>query len=189
MASPFEQPPAPRFSPARLALPVAVALVVVAAGVLLLEGDVFDDSLPALGGRDAKCWRYRSAERAFARKMNRARQRRRVHRLSIDPELGKVARKHTKEMIRRNLLYHTSQAVLGRRVTRWSYLGENVGVGHTVTSLHRAFMNSAGHRHNILMSRFRHLGVGAKQQGGRLWVTVIFESRLDPDTRLRMPRC
>jgi uncharacterized protein YkwD len=121
--------------------------------------------------------------------MNGARHSRHVHRLSLDPELSKAARKHTKEMVRRNLLHHTAQATLGRRVTRWSYLGENVGVGHTVASLHRAFMNSSGHRHNILSRRFQHSGVGVRRKRGRMWVTVIFEARRDPDTRLRMPRC
>ena len=144
---------------------------------------------PVFGGRDSRCWDARATERKFNRKMNKARRRGHMRKLSLDPELSKVARRHTKEMVRRNLLHHTPHSVLGRRVTRWSYLGENVGFGGSVDSLHRAFMNSAPHRHNIMRSSYRHSGIGVMRRHGRMWVTVIFEQRRDPGTRLRMPRC
>jgi uncharacterized protein YkwD len=107
----------------------------------------------------------------------------------MDPELSRVARKHTFEMVRRRTLYHTSAGKLRRRVVRWVLLGENVGVGGTVGSLHRAFMHSPAHRANVLRPTFNHSGVGVKKAGGRMWVTVIFQSRSNPGTRLRMPRC
>jgi uncharacterized protein YkwD len=87
-------------------------------------------------------------------------------------------------MVRRNVLYHTPTDALKRRVTNWVELGENVGVGGTTTSLHGAFMDSPAHRSNILYSNFRYVGIGAKQAHGRLWVTVIFESRADPGSPL-----
>jgi hypothetical protein len=173
---------------------VRVLISTVVVGGLLVSAalvdftDLFTDPSPALGGRDSRCWRHKRTEKRFARKMNRARRRSRRGRLSLDPELSRVARKHTSEMIRRNLLYHTSQSQLGRRVTRWRYLGENIGVGGSVGSLHRAFMRSPPHRHNI-MGGYRHVGVGVSNRRGRMWVTVIFERTSDPGTRLRMPRC
>lgn len=121
--------------------------------------------------------------------MNAARANAGRGRLSLDPEASKVARKHTFEMINKNLLHHTPNSTLMRRVTRWSTLGENVGVGGTVGSLHVAFMNSPAHRSNILYGAFRHVGVGTKRAHGRLWVTVIFEASTDPGTSLAMPRC
>lgn len=138
---------------------------------------------------DSKCWVVKRDEQGFARKMNLARQAVGKRKLSLDPELSKVARKHTREMVDRDLLYHTSSDALRRRVTHWAILGENVGVGSAVDSLHAAFMASPGHKENILYTSFRHVGVGTKPAGGRLWVTVIFQARDDPGTTLRMPRC
>ena len=149
--------------------------------------------LPGFGSRSSvgsssTCWDSKRAERRFARKMNRVRTSRNRGRLRFDPELSKAARVHTREMVSRVFLHHTSEDSLRQRVTNWMMLGENVGVGATVASLHSAFMNSPAHKDNILFSKFNHVGVGTASGGGRLWVTVIFESKENPGTRLRM-RC
>jgi uncharacterized protein YkwD len=146
-------------------------------------------TIPSAQAGDNSCWDYRRAERGFARKMNAERSDRGLSKLSLDPELSKAARVHTNEMIRRNELYHTPSSTLGRRVTNWIVLGENVGVGGTVASLHEAFMNSQGHRDNVLYSTYRHVGIGTRKAHGRLWVTIIFEAVTDPGTSLRMPSC
>ena len=138
---------------------------------------------------ESRCYRHNRMERGFARKMNKARRRSGRRRLSLDPEASKVAMAHTRSMFRKATLFHSPHGQLGRRVTRWTVLGENIGVGGGVKSLHKAFMASPLHRANVLYSRFRHVGVGAAKKRGRLWVTVVFESRRDPGTRLRMPRC
>ena len=149
--------------------------------------------LPGLGGRSSvsssSCWTYRPKERGFARAMNEERVAREMGRMRLDPELSRAARVHTREMIDADLLHHTSSTSLRRRVTNWTVLGENVGVGGTVGSLHAAFMASPAHKDNILYSPFKYVGIGTATGLGRLWVTVIFESRKDPGTRLRMPRC
>jgi uncharacterized protein YkwD len=138
---------------------------------------------------DSTCWNYKRAERRFARKMNKARSNNGRTRMGMDPELSRAARKHTWEMLGKEQLYHTPSTKLKRRVTRWSVLGENVGVGGDVESLHQAFMNSPAHKANILYSSFRHVGIGVLKKDGRLWVTVIFEASRDPGTRLWMPKC
>jgi uncharacterized protein YkwD len=166
-----------------------VAVLLVIAGLSLVRDTTEPEPLPSAGRGDSRCWRVRPAERAFAKKINRARRSGNRGRLSLDPELSKVARRHTKEMVRHNTLYHTSSTALRRRVVRWNLLGENVGVGVTPTTLHKAFMRSPGHRANIMRSNFRHSGVGVRKARGRMWVTVIFEAVADPGTRLRMPRC
>ncbi len=132
-------------------------------------------------------WDFRASERGFAQKMNVARRAAGKGALHLDPELSKAARKHNREMDRRATLYHTPSSTLRRRVTNWNWLGENVGVGGSVDSLHVAFMNSAAHRENILWDRFRHVGVGVRESNGRMWVTVIFEAHTNPGTRLPMP--
>lgn len=160
---------------------------------LIFAGALFTTLLPlttaqaAIG--DNPCWSYTDAERGFARKTNAARANAGLGKLSLDPELSKAARVHTNEMIRKDELFHTSSTNLRQRVTAWTILGENVGVGSTVDSLQKAFMNSPAHRDNILLPAYRHIGVGAKKANGRLWVTIIFEDGADPGTTLAMPRC
>lgn len=168
---------------------LAFALVLALLTLLVPGGSPGDWSGFPTAFADSRCWDPRPTERGFTRKLNAARVNAGKGRLSLDPEASKAARRHTTEMVNRRLLHHTPNSTLARRVTRWSTLGENVGVGGTVASLHAAFMNSPSHRSNILYSSFRHVGVGSLRRGGRLWVTVIFEAATDPGTTLRMPRC
>lgn len=92
-------------------------------------------------------------------------------------------------MTSRNYLHHTSAAALRRRVTFWTLLGENVGVGNTVDSLQKAFIDSPSHRDNIVYPTFKYIGVGTQKAHGRLWVTFLFEAKENPGTTLRMPGC
>jgi uncharacterized protein YkwD len=135
------------------------------------------------------CWKRKATERAFVRRINRARERNGLSPLRADPELGKASRSHTHGMAKQSRLYHTPGDRLGRKVTNWTTLGENVGVGGNVAELHRAFMRSQGHRDNVLYSAYRFVGVGVVSRADRMWVTVTFESRSDPGTTQRMPRC
>jgi uncharacterized protein YkwD len=164
-------------------------LTVITVGALLvaLSPSAAFEAVAATG--DNKCYRFRAAEKSFRRKINLSRTAAGKVKLKLDPELGKVARVHTRKMARQGTIFHQSSSQLGSRVTRWSSLGENVGVGNTVTSLHKAFMNSPGHKANILYSGFRNVGVGTVKKNGRLYVTVVFESRLNPGTSLSMPKC
>jgi uncharacterized protein YkwD len=136
------------------------------------------------GGR---CWTAKRTEVAFLRKINRARGS--LGRLRLDPQLSKVARTHTRAMTRRSSLFHSSYSQLSRRVTNWTLLGENVGYGSTVATLHRAFMASPSHRANIRRAGFRNVGLGVRREHGRMWVTAIFQSHSNPGTTLRMPSC
>jgi uncharacterized protein YkwD len=57
----------------------------------------------------------------------------------------------------------------------WARLGENVGYGYSIEQVHDAFMNSSGHRANILDSRFNRIGLGVTRSGdGRYWVVQEF---------------
>jgi uncharacterized protein YkwD len=132
----------------------------------------------------AKCYSSTGSEKAFVRKMNAARADEDKPRLRLDPEMSKVSKVHTRAMVREESLFHTSSAVLAKRVTNWVLLGENVGVGGTVSSLHEAFMNSAPHRANIMLKQFKYVGVGVKMAGDRMWVTVTFEAKSNPGSPL-----
>lgn len=135
------------------------------------------------------CWSSTKPERGFAAKMNSSRTANDLGTVKLDPELSRVARLHTKEMIRAEGLFHTPMTKLMTRVTNWITLGENVGRGDTVRSLHRAFMSSPTHKANILDGTYNHVGVGTARAGGKLWVSVVFEARTDPGTTLAMPSC
>lgn len=172
---------------ARRTVSGAVATLILSALVPSMPAQMAASNLAASG--DNTCWNYKSAEKSFSKKINFARGAVGIAKLSLDPELSKAARKHTKEMVSKDLLHHTSSDNLKKRVTHWSSLGENVGVGSTVASLHEAFMASPGHKENILYSGFKHVGIGVKKANGRMWVTVIFESAADPGTTLKMPSC
>ncbi|MGH2736022.1 MAG: CAP domain-containing protein [Actinomycetota bacterium] len=145
--------------------------------------------LATAGSTSAGCYDYTRLDKAFARKTNAARVDKSVGKLKLDPHLARVARYHTKEMIRKGELVHTPIAKLGRRVTRWVALAENIGVGGSVKSLHRAFMKSAGHRANILNSAYEFFGIGAIKKGKKIWITAVFEAKRNPGTRLKMPSC
>ena len=55
----------------------------------------------------------------------------------------------------------------------WRSLGENVGYGTSAASVQDAYMNSSGHRANIL-GDFTRVGVGVTVTGGKMWVTEDF---------------
>ena len=133
------------------------------------------------GTASAACYSPNTAERSFARLINVARG---SNDLRLDPELSKVAKVHTREMVRKNALFHSTSTQLRNRVTNWVSLGENVGVGSSVTSLNSAFMDSPAHKANIMEPSFRYVGVGAIKKDGRLWVTMIYEARSDPGSPL-----
>lgn len=137
----------------------------------------------------SNCFTHKAEEKGFFTKLNVVRKAAGRATLNLDKQLSRVARKHTAEMVNKDLLHHTSDAAMRRRVTNWQLLGENVGVGGTVDSLHVAFMNSPDHKANIMHRSFRHVGIGTKYAHGRLWVTVVFEAETNPGTTLRMASC
>jgi uncharacterized protein YkwD len=63
----------------------------------------------------------------------------------------------------------------------WDELGENVGVGTSITALHQAFMESTSHRGNVL-GDFNYVGIAVvAETPSKLWITVVFMKSLDAD--------
>ncbi len=133
------------------------------------------------------CWTWGRAELEFFDKINDARVRHGRSRLQLDPELSWVANRHSYDMRRLQRLYHTREDKLRERVTNWAILGENVGWGGSVDSLHRAFMESADHRQIVLYKEFNYVGVGVVHDEGVIWVTILFEAYDNPGTTMDMP--
>lgn len=115
-----------------------------------------------------------SSERSMGHLINKARAAAGRPSLRLNETLSNYARKHSKIMATKNRLYHNPFLASWLGHLNWRILGENVGVGGSVSSLHRAFMASPGHRANNLDRRYKSFGIGIVSSGGRLWVTVIF---------------
>jgi uncharacterized protein YkwD len=111
------------------------------------------------------------------RATNESRTNHSVKKVDIHVRISKLVRKHSVAMARRGELFHTRDAD-GKYLdgVKWRTWGENVGVtGGTIAGLQRAFMDSAGHRANVLNEGFRRVAVGTyRDDDGLLWVTVFF---------------
>ena len=169
----------------RLALIVAAQMV----AAILAPGTVaHGNAASADTVRSGSCsYGFKDSERAFARKINSVRSKRGKGKLRLDPELSRVARQHTREMVKKGLLFHQTSTQFDRRITNWTMIAENVGYGSDVSELHQAFMDSPLHAANILNSSYRFVGTGVVTEANRMWVTVIFEARSNPGTTLKMP--
>ncbi|MCH7581226.1 MAG: CAP domain-containing protein [Acidobacteria bacterium] len=115
-----------------------------------------------------------ASEAGFLAKINASRAANGLAALSVDGGLRSHARNHTQDMIDAGEIYHSSSDELKAAAgSGWSKLGENVGRGGTVDSLHKAFMDSAGHKANIL-GDYNYAGIGTASSDGVLYVTVVF---------------
>jgi uncharacterized protein YkwD len=117
-----------------------------------------------------------SVEDTFTAKLNYARASRGIPRLATRSTLVNVARAQANRMASRNTLYHNPN--LTTDVTNWRYVGENVGYGPDALTVHVAFMNSPGHRANILDRDYTEVGIGAVVVDGRVWVAEVFRRPL-----------
>ena len=100
-----------------------------------------------------------------------------IHRVDIHWTMSRIARRHSIAMANRGYIFHTADpSSVYLQGVNWSTWGENVGVtGSTVASIQNAFMQSTGHRANILNQRFRRVALGTyRDDAGLLWVTVFF---------------
>lgn len=118
-------------------------------------------------------------EAEFIAKINASRASAGLAPLSADGSLTSYAREHTQFMMDGNCsggetICHSSSGQLGAAGgSGWDKMGENVGRGQSASSLHEAFMNSSGHKANIL-GDYNYVGVGTGSKDGYLFVTVIF---------------
>lgn len=114
-----------------------------------------------------------SRETRLFNMINRARTSRGLSPLALRNDLVRMARRHSVNMARQRLLFHTPCLSCRFPSGSWRALAENVGAGGSVRRIHRTMMRSAGHRQNVL-GGFDALGVGLVRRGGRFWVTQIF---------------
>ncbi|WP_158821915.1 CAP domain-containing protein [Streptomyces sp. NRRL F-5727] len=103
--------------------------------------------------------------------------------LTANATLTSAAQGHSDDMAARDFFDHTNPDGdgPGERVTAagypWTTYGENIAKGQTTPEqVMDAWMNSPGHRANILNCDFKEIGVGIHTDGGPYW-TQVFGAR------------
>jgi uncharacterized protein YkwD len=101
--------------------------------------------------------------------------------LKASSALTAVARSHAQDMIDRNFFSHTNPdgKTLSDRLKQagisFSAAGENIAQNTSVQGAETSFMNSSGHRSNILNSSYTTVGVGvASDNNGNVYVVQDF---------------
>lgn len=92
--------------------------------------------------------------------------------LKVDLTLSKMAHEKSRDMSANGYFSHTSPTygspfdMMKQYGITYSYAGENIAMGQrTPEEVVNAWMNSEGHRKNILSPNFTHIGVGYVSQG------------------------
>ena len=100
--------------------------------------------------------------------------------LTLDTALCNGAYLKSKDMAENNYFSHTSPTygspfamMKNLGVTYWA-AAENIAKNTSVKGAHNAFMNSTGHRQNILGSGYHKVGLGFYQEGNYLYVPQWF---------------
>lgn len=123
-----------------------------------------------------------SYERAYERKVltlvNEEREKENLSPLVWNEELAKLAREHSEDMEKRDFFSHINPDGLdpfdrmSKKGIKYSVAAENIAYGQqTPEAVMNTWMNSEGHRKNIMNPQLKELGVGAvKSEGyGYLW--------------------
>lgn len=90
-----------------------------------------------------------------------------------DHQMTEVARAWSRHMAQAGAISHNPN--VRSQVGGYRRLGENVGMGGSVASIHGALEASPGHRANMLDPAFLNVGIGVVESGGTLWVTQVFK--------------
>lgn len=95
--------------------------------------------------------------------------------LSTHEGLARIAEAHTRDMAEHGFFGHVSPTTgdPSNRVRaagmRFAIVAENVGIGQSADEVHRALLDSPGHRANVLNPKLTHVGIGVtlQEHGGR----------------------
>jgi uncharacterized protein YkwD/uncharacterized membrane protein required for colicin V production len=102
--------------------------------------------------------------------------------VKADPELTKVARKHSVDMFQQGYFSHVSPGGKGpfdrmrNDGVKFTNAGENIALAPTLDIAHNGLMHSPGHRANILRPEFGRLGLGIVD-GGKYGLMISQEFR------------
>lgn len=123
-------------------------------------------------------------EREMVRLLNQERQKNSLPTLKVDPELTRVARIKSQDMVDNDYFSHYSPTygspfdMLKQFNIEYLHAGENIALNTSVDKAHTALMGSSGHRQNILNQNFTYVGIGVKRKDRRSFIyTQIFISK------------
>ncbi|AGB41821.1 uncharacterized protein, YkwD family [Halobacteroides halobius DSM 5150] len=126
----------------------------------------------------------KAMEKKIVALVNQERQKQGLKPYQHNPKLSKVARTKAQDMVKNNYFSHTSPTygspfeMLSQFNVSYRTAGENIAQGQrTAQQVMNAWMNSPGHRRNILNQRFTQIGVGlAKDEDGTpYWVQMFIK--------------
>lgn len=124
--------------------------------------------LPAVAGATDPA----ADEAAFVQQINALRSSKGLPALAVHPNLTEKARGWSATMAGEGRIWHSK---LSDGITAdWLKLGENVGMGGGVDSLHAAFVASPKHYENLIDPNFGYVGIGVVYKDGTLYVTESF---------------
>jgi uncharacterized protein YkwD len=154
-------------------LPILCAVAVLAATLVAAPSAMAVRACQAASATPSKVTQ-RTVVRATLCTLNAERDRYGLPSLKLNRKLSEAARRHARDMVRRDYFGHDSLGggTFLERIKRSGYLrgahswtvGENLAWGSHERSAPRAitemWMNSPGHRANILSGSFREIGIG-----------------------------
>jgi len=125
---------------------------------------------------------FSSFQKEVTRLVNVERSKRGLSELAFNSQLSNVATLKSQDMINKNYFSHTSPTygspfdMMKQFNISYKAAGENIAMGQkTPADVVNAWMNSQGHRENILNPNFTDIGVGiAKSSNGTLYWTQMF---------------
>lgn len=124
-----------------------------------------------------------SMEKQVASLTNSERKAAGLRSLTLDSRLSKLARMKAEDMAKKGYFSHTSPTygsafdMMKKYGVSYRTAGENIAKGQkTPEAVMNGWMNSSGHRANILSSTYTHIGVGyAKDSKGKTYWVQIFK--------------
>ena len=165
----------------RLPALTALAFAFTSVGLLIAPGPVLGWSGNSFSS---------TSERELVSLTNHSRANAGLRSLRIDSALTSIARYRSKDMIQRNYFSHSIPPsgksvfdVMQERGYCFRLAGENIGWntypdGSATEEIHKAFMDSSGHRANIMGRSWDVIGIGAYKaaSGKKMW-TVLFADK------------
>ncbi len=124
--------------------------------------------------------RRNDSERQLFELLNAERTAQSLPELQWDDALFKAARRHALLMLNLNILEHQlpGEPALDARLTaagaRFAFIEENIAVGKDPRTIHAGWMDSPGHRRNILDPRITAVGIAVVRGTGGLYAVEDF---------------
>lgn len=104
-----------------------------------------------------------------------------LNRLEWDPALAEAAMRHCLLMAQQGPISHRYQGEpdLAQRTSEagahFSLIEENIAVGPYPGGIHQGWMNSQGHRENLLNPEINRVGIAVVESGGNLYAVADYE--------------